>query len=383
MDCHLPNTHFRLVGVFVETEGMYDWAEQLFKHEGYCVWNDDDKYDLMQNHLGDWPSYCIQLTYPDSNGNTLYWHTLPQAEGNVTMGIFTDSSCTQVSETTTFYDYVEIYYYNYYGSSDYGAEQAAYWEYGITMWNEYMNEYKVCQPCRAYSRYKNTDNDNSGDRLLENNDNDGEGDEEQWGYNCYDDAGYTNCNQVSMSGSNAGREREFYNSSNSNTHLLLQCYKFETKTSLEPATRDDLVRASKQGSLLRIKVNGRVYGSGGFGVSGGMSALGVMAIVLGVSMLVGGIALIVIRHKFLKRKLKELPGSFREELQAGESYDSNASSPRHGGGMFLLLQLLSRWFQKKLPAPCAACGGGDVKVEEKDDASSSQEDDVKYLPPID
>eukprot|EP00580_Thalassiosira_gravida_P015159 CAMPEP_0201670750 /NCGR_PEP_ID=MMETSP0494-20130426/27707_1 /ASSEMBLY_ACC=CAM_ASM_000839 /TAXON_ID=420259 /ORGANISM="Thalassiosira gravida, Strain GMp14c1" /LENGTH=144 /DNA_ID=CAMNT_0048151877 /DNA_START=14 /DNA_END=448 /DNA_ORIENTATION=+ len=37
MDCHEPWTHFRLVGVFRETDGMYDFTEQLFKHEGYCV----------------------------------------------------------------------------------------------------------------------------------------------------------------------------------------------------------------------------------------------------------------------------------------------------------------------------------------------------------
>lgn len=193
MDCHEPGTHFKLVGVFKETDGIYDWAEQLFKHEGYCVWNDEDKYELMEGHLEDWPTYCIQLSYPDENGDTIYWHTLPQAEGNITHGIFTDSSCTQVSNTTTFMDYVVIYYYNYYGSNDYGEEQAESWAYGVEKWNEYMDTYKVCQPCRAYSRSKN----DQQNRFLENDENDGEGDEEQWGYNCYDDAGYTNCNQVS------------------------------------------------------------------------------------------------------------------------------------------------------------------------------------------
>ena len=67
-----------------------------------------------------------------------------------------------------------------------------------------MQSYKICQPCRAYSRTKSSDkedeDDNSGDGNDANSNDelqDGEGEAEQWGYNCYDDAGYTNCNQVS------------------------------------------------------------------------------------------------------------------------------------------------------------------------------------------
>ena len=42
MDCHEPRTQFKLVGVFKETEGMYDFTEQLFKHEGYCIWQGEE-----------------------------------------------------------------------------------------------------------------------------------------------------------------------------------------------------------------------------------------------------------------------------------------------------------------------------------------------------
>jgi hypothetical protein len=198
MDCHEPNSHFKLVGVFKETNGFYDWGEQLFKHEGYCVWNDEDTYEFMTGRLESWPSQCTQLRLPDSNGDTLYLHMLPLGEGNLTMGVFADSSCTQVSSTTTFYDYVVMYYSSYYYGSDYGTAQAEVWEEYIEQWNEAMSTWKICQPCRAYSTSQNYDNDNHDDhRFLENNENDGEGDEEQWGYNCYDDAGYTNVNQVS------------------------------------------------------------------------------------------------------------------------------------------------------------------------------------------
>ena len=43
---------------------------------------------------------------------------------------------------------------------------------------------------------------------------------------------------------------------------MKQCYKFETKTDMEPATTEDLVRASAQGTILAVKVNGKIYGEG-------------------------------------------------------------------------------------------------------------------------
>lgn len=45
LDCHERHTHFELVGVFKETEGMYDFTEQLFKHQGYCIWQGDEDGD--------------------------------------------------------------------------------------------------------------------------------------------------------------------------------------------------------------------------------------------------------------------------------------------------------------------------------------------------
>eukprot|EP00957_Ditylum_brightwellii_P127630 9733208-Ditylum_brightwellii.AAC.1 len=79
MDCHEPNSHFKLVGVFKEVQGQYDFFEQLFKHEGYCIWS-DDTYSFMQYRLEDWPTECRELTYPDYNGNSLYVHVQPIGE---------------------------------------------------------------------------------------------------------------------------------------------------------------------------------------------------------------------------------------------------------------------------------------------------------------
>merc|ERR1711865_734562 len=106
-----------------------------------------------------------------------------------------------------------------------------------------MEVYKICQPCRAYNLNPNSYEAQSGSGSRDSNDGgsndleDGEGYEEQWGYNCYDSAGYTNCHQ---------------------------CYKFQAKTDMEEASMDDLQRASDQGTIIEIKVDGVNYGQNGF-----------------------------------------------------------------------------------------------------------------------
>lgn len=117
MDCHEPNTHFKLVGVFKETDGMEDWAEQLFKHEGICLWNDEDRYEFMQKYREIWPNYCYQLSLSGDDGGTLYLHMKPEAWGNFSYGIYSDEDCSQESEYVSFSDYVQIHYNYYYGSN--------------------------------------------------------------------------------------------------------------------------------------------------------------------------------------------------------------------------------------------------------------------------
>eukprot|EP00546_Thalassionema_frauenfeldii_P002251 CAMPEP_0178936684 /NCGR_PEP_ID=MMETSP0786-20121207/25318_1 /TAXON_ID=186022 /ORGANISM="Thalassionema frauenfeldii, Strain CCMP 1798" /LENGTH=439 /DNA_ID=CAMNT_0020615131 /DNA_START=64 /DNA_END=1383 /DNA_ORIENTATION=+ len=238
MDCHEPNTHFKLVGVFKETDGMEDWAEQLFKHEGICLWNDEDGYEFMQKYREIWPNYCYQLSLTGDDGGTLYLHMKPEAWGNFSYGIYSDEDCSQESEYVSFSDYVQIHYNYYYGSNGNSAAQT--WNSTFSKWNDYMNVYKICQPCRAYNllpdgNMRDYEGEEGGRRVRE--ENDGQGDAEQWGYDCYDDAGYRNCNQ---------------------------CYKFETHTDYEQASTYDLARASKQGTILRIKVDGVIYGEGGY-----------------------------------------------------------------------------------------------------------------------
>jgi hypothetical protein len=257
MNCHEERTHFELVGVFKETDGLYDWAEQLFKHQGYCLWDGDKEedndsgdsndenssgnYDFMQDEYSDWANYfgCNELTMADSDGNTLFIDARPQAEGNFTYGLYTDEDCTLLSSMTWSEYIIEWYqnYYNYYYNGNVDANEiATEHEASVERWNTLMNDYKICQPCRAYNRVVVADDDDN-DEDEDDDQEEGNGEVEQWGYNCYDDAGYRNCDQ---------------------------CHKFMAKTDLEPATSEDLERASAQETILAIKVDGVRYGSGGF-----------------------------------------------------------------------------------------------------------------------
>ena len=93
MDCHLPNTNFKLLGVFKE-RNFGQWMEQLFKHEGVCVWTDEE-YEFMQDERRDWPEGCTNMGITDESGNYLYFDIKPQADGDVDVGIYTDEQCIQ------------------------------------------------------------------------------------------------------------------------------------------------------------------------------------------------------------------------------------------------------------------------------------------------
>ena len=46
MDCHLPSENFKLLGYYKAAQNAQrEWYGQLFKHEGVCVWNDEDTYE--------------------------------------------------------------------------------------------------------------------------------------------------------------------------------------------------------------------------------------------------------------------------------------------------------------------------------------------------
>lgn len=261
-----------------------EWfTEQLFKHQGYCLWG-SQQYEFMQSYQ--LPTECTALTYPDENGNNLYMHIDPQSEGTVGIGVYTDAYCMQrASNSMTIQSYIEMYYSNNNdddgANTEKGTQIARAYTRALEQWNEQMNIYKTCQPCRTYTLYKfNVDDDDdvdgsgsgSGDerarellldRILEN---DGEGDSEQWGYDCYDDAGYQNCNQVRNTRYRATAtkidKRDIYLTT---ALSCSKCYKFYTQTDMEKADEQDLMDATAQGSIVQIHyLDGEKYGKGGF-----------------------------------------------------------------------------------------------------------------------
>jgi hypothetical protein len=278
MDCHARRTSWQLIGVYKENDGLDDWTEQLFKHHGYCHWGQDvldqngngnnkdhsrdgngaaedndvlvsSDYEFMQNVRETWSegsSSCRQLHVADANGNLLYAAVQPLKRGDMTMGLYTDSACLEPKSTT---GKNAVRYGDYLAQANAGVydDDTAYtavvseWQSSVDRWNDLLSDYKVCQPCRAFSMTKSSNSGNNNNKNNNNNNNnygnnEGEGSQEQWGFNCYDDAGYRNCNQ---------------------------CYKFATKTDMQEASVDDLAEATRQGTILAIQyTDGVTYGAG-------------------------------------------------------------------------------------------------------------------------
>jgi hypothetical protein len=174
MDCHLADTNFKLLGFFKEPY-WDEWMEQLFKHEGVCLW-DDDEYEMMQTDRETWPYGCTATEYTDeSSGKTLYYDLKPEQYGEVSIGLYTDTSC--IVEYTGLYTAENVV-------SDLPCEE------DLAAWNDAFDVFKICQPCKAYpfttilSMYDYNSSSSYGTRKLDD------------GLNCNDDAGYTNVNQV-------------------------------------------------------------------------------------------------------------------------------------------------------------------------------------------
>lgn len=91
MDCHLPDTHFTLLGFFKEPN-YGEWMEQLFKHEGDCVWTDDE-YRFMQQNREAWPNGCTPTIYTDPHNHTIYFDVKPAKYGSMNIGLYIDELC--------------------------------------------------------------------------------------------------------------------------------------------------------------------------------------------------------------------------------------------------------------------------------------------------
>ena len=209
MDCHLENTEFSVLGFF-KHRSYDDWMEQLFKHEGICVWTDEE-YAFMSGARKAWPGGCTatsETVTVDGVLTTLYYDIRPRHGGRIAIGLYTDPQCvTEYPKVDT--EYLEnvvgnIFLnagsghsgdnYNYDFSSDTLEESMERWDSAFGVWN-------YCHPCVAHD-LENT----SGEKYLDDDyyyyngrqrklggEYSGKGDV----FECYDDAGYTNVNQVS------------------------------------------------------------------------------------------------------------------------------------------------------------------------------------------
>jgi hypothetical protein len=250
MDCHETNTStWKLMGVFKEASYFGDDAffEQLFKHEGVCLWNDDDLYDFMSEAREEkWTQGCVSTGIignayyfnnddtTSSYGNYIYIDLKPTWNGNMTYGLYTDSACKNE------YEGLDINVDRV--SANMGLLYGSYLE----AWNDALEVYKVCQPCKAYNLQKQsstwTYNKTSKSYYYVAGDDDSSKEDDDYlatdpnkgFFQCDDDAGYTNVNQ---------------------------CMKFRSHAELEVCTWEDLVTATNQGGILQVNVGGTIFGS--------------------------------------------------------------------------------------------------------------------------
>lgn len=159
MDCHLSDTKWKLIGVFKinNISGNNGFLELLLKHQGACLWG-DDTYKVVYKMKDKVPEGCKSTKKTLADGSTLYYGAKPEADGNITLGLYTDNMCSKEYVGKTTYDVFSLV-----GSDN------SYW----VSFNTALDVYKQCQPCVSYD--------------LSSSD-----------FECYDKAGYTNVNQVRL-----------------------------------------------------------------------------------------------------------------------------------------------------------------------------------------
>jgi hypothetical protein len=186
MDCHLENTHFSLLGFF-KHKSYDDWMEQLFKHEGICVWTDEE-YAFMKGAREAWPQGCMESYYTTNGGMPIYYDIKPIRGGDITVGLYTDTQCIKEYGKTDASMSVETilgnFFLNYGGRGnnnnyDFSSDTL---EDSLARWDSAFGAFHQCQPCVAYD--------------LENTDGSSYNDGGGAMFDCYDDADYTNVNQV-------------------------------------------------------------------------------------------------------------------------------------------------------------------------------------------
>jgi hypothetical protein len=225
MDCHLKDTHWSLLGFF-KHKSYDDWMEQLFKHEGICVWTDDE-YSFMKNARKAWPQGCSVSGTVTESGDPIYYDVMPVHGGGITVGLYTDTRCVKAYQSLGKDDPITVE--NVLGNvlansgnsrdhnsgdknnnnNDNSASTSTFSE-SLATWDSAFDKFKICQPCVAYDRYNYGYSANDDSYRGSNYGTYRYGyDVDDWvwyyyysqkyggnDFDCYDDAGYTNVNQV-------------------------------------------------------------------------------------------------------------------------------------------------------------------------------------------
>jgi len=203
---------------------MNQWMEQLFKHEGVCVWGWDIYYNMKEVRESINANACELVGYDDYS-NPMYVALKPGLGGNIIIGLYNEDKCytdytgdKTVEEACSGYQ-PEEEEHNEDHHRRLKGNPCQFYNY-MDYFNYAFDEWKLCQPCTSYD--------------LKNN------------FECNDDAGYTNC---------------------------MQCMKFRNKADSVPAGINDIRLASRQSGITQIDICGVSYGSGGYGTSMGPVSL--------------------------------------------------------------------------------------------------------------
>lgn len=213
MDCHEEDTTFSLLGFF-KHRNYDDWMEQLFKHEGKCVWT-DEQYAFMKNARKVWPQGCVDSGSTTEGGDALYYDIKPMSEGRIGVALYLDSQCLVEYSSDT--DTVEAFLGNFFanGGGSHDSGDGGNYDFSgdslsdsMDRWNDGFDVWQTCHPCVAYD-IENTDGTKytyddyyyyNGQYYYYggNRERDLGGEYSAQGevFECYDEAGYTNVNQV-------------------------------------------------------------------------------------------------------------------------------------------------------------------------------------------
>jgi hypothetical protein len=225
MDCHQPDTHWKLLGFF-KHRSYDDWMEQLFKHEAMCIWSDDE-YSFMKNARKAWPQGCTTSQTTTLTGQPIYYDLKPTRGGGITLGLYTDTKCVEEYHSWGWGDPVTVENVvgnilagnggshdsrdNNKNNNNDGSEYT--FEQSLAIWDQSFDDFKMCQPCVAHdlNNYGYNADDDASRGSSYGTYRYGYDDDYAWWYwgyyqskgydfDCYDDAGYTNVNQVSILG---------------------------------------------------------------------------------------------------------------------------------------------------------------------------------------